>query len=148
VQEVSLAGNRHADLLFDESSISALGLNFWIRYVVTIDFPGRAMYLKKSNRFNQPDVEDASGLTILRKSGKTIVRMVREGSPASAVDVRPGDVIQSIDGVNVDKLSLNALRMRLCEEGKTVRLVASRDSKEREFALSLRDWWHATPSAN
>jgi hypothetical protein len=57
-------------------------------------------------------------------------------------------VIQSIDGEYADRLSLNTLRMRRCEEGKTVRLVTNQDGKEREFALSLRDWWHAAPAAN
>ena len=50
VEEIALAGDQHADLIFSTSRRNVLGLNYWSRYVATFDFPGGAIYLKRGSR--------------------------------------------------------------------------------------------------
>jgi hypothetical protein len=147
VQEFSLAGARHQDLIFSESADNLLGMTFWSRYVVTFDFPHLALFLTEGKGFNQPDVSDMSGLSLIRSRGKTVVHSVSKGSPAEAATIRPQDRLVRVDGQAADGIRLMALRKRFRSEGKTVRLVVSQDAKEREVELALRDWHRVSPGA-
>lgn len=45
----------HKKLLFGESRVSFLGLNYLSRYVVTFDFPNRLVYMKKGKQYSRTD---------------------------------------------------------------------------------------------
>ena len=64
-----------------------LGLNFWSRFVVTFDFPGRKVYLRKGAGYDRPDVLDRSGLHLLKREGRVIAEIVDVGRPAAAAGV-------------------------------------------------------------
>jgi hypothetical protein len=139
---------RHGGLLFHTDDSSLLGMNFWSRYVVTFDFPRKAMYVRKGKRFDQPDVFDLSGLSVFRRNGKAVIDSVAAESPAGRAGIQPHDVILAIDGVRAEKVHLETLRTRLCADGKKIKLRVSRDGKEHDVEFTLRDWRPATPADN
>lgn len=138
VDAVSLSGFRHEKLIFNESKMNVLGLGYWSRYVATFDFRLHTIYLKKGRRFDQPDLCNWSGLHLLRIKGRTVVDFVDKGSPAEEIGIHPRDVLLRIDEANVCGMSLDALRRRLCDEGKKYRLRIQRGQNEFEKTIVLR----------
>jgi hypothetical protein len=55
-----LGNKNQSNLLFTESRVNILGLNYWSRYVSTFDFARGVMYLQESRRFNEPDALERS----------------------------------------------------------------------------------------
>jgi hypothetical protein len=139
VAEIALAGHRHADLIFSASARNILGLGYWSRYVATFDFPGGAIYLKRGSRFDQPDTQDQSGLTLVRVEGRTLVLSVEEGSPAALAGIRPQDVILKANGARAEDIPLVGLRRLLAGKATKVSLLLRRGGQEREVSLVLRD---------
>ncbi len=137
VAEVELEGFRHADLIFSTSGWNVLGLTYWSRYVATFDFPGQAIYLKKSTRFDQPDSHDLSGLSVVRVGGRTTVVVVDVGTPAAGAGIRPGDVILKVNGADAGEMTLTAIRRLLAARGAKVTLVLGRGGKEQEAVMAL-----------
>jgi hypothetical protein len=135
--EMTVAGHRHTKLLFTESKTSVLGLGYWWRYVVTFDFPDKALYLKKARGYELPDAEDASGLSLLRRGDRIVVYRVSGGSAAARSGLRVNDVILEVDGRPAAEVRLGGLRQLLCQVGKTVRLVVSRGGARRDISLAL-----------
>jgi hypothetical protein len=118
-----------------------LGADFLARYRVTFDYARRRMYLVPRARTLPRAELDMSGLYLVsdRVARRLIVQEVRPGSPAQSVDVRPGDVLISVDGRSTADLSLAAVRGVLrSADGRIVRLVLSRDGVARELRLTLR----------
>jgi PDZ domain/Aspartyl protease len=138
VAEISVAGYRHAELIFSTAPRNVLGLNYWSRYVATFDFAGGAIHLKRGSQFDQPDTQDLSGLTFVRVNGRTLVLSVEERSPAAIAGIKPHDVILKANGEKTEATSLVALRRRLGVEGTKVSLLLTRDGEEREVLLVLQ----------
>lgn len=139
VADTELAGHRHSDLIFSTSQRNILGINYWARYVATFDFPGGAIYLKKSSRFDQPDTHDLSGLTVVRVGGRTVVVAVDDGTPAARAGIRPDDVILKVNGTNAGDVALAVLRRLLAEKGAKVTVLLTRGGEERKATLTLPD---------
>ncbi len=70
LRSFTVGGFEQRGLLFSSNPRrSSVGLSFLSRYAVTLDFPNRAIYLRKGERFNEPDHPDLSGLHLLRRDG-------------------------------------------------------------------------------
>jgi predicted metalloprotease with PDZ domain len=83
------------------------------RYVVTIDFPGKRLFLKRYETAPADlDTYDRSGMRI--ETGPTGFRVlsVAAGTPAAEAGLHPGDVIVAIDGRPASSISLPVL----CDE--------------------------------
>jgi Aspartyl protease/PDZ domain len=140
LSEFSLGGYRHRHLVFDRGNVNFLGLNYWLRYVVTFDLPAGAMYLKKSARFDAPDLRDMGGMHLDLIAGRVHVHSVEKRSPAESVGIHPEDTIVRIQGENAECMQLQRLRRLLCVEGTTITLSVNRGKGERTVRLELRDW--------
>lgn len=139
VAEFDLGGHRHPGLIFATSGGNYLGLNYWSRYVTTFDFPGGAIYLKKGARYDQADVHDLSGLTVIRLAGRTTVVAVEADSPAAKAGIRPQDVIVKVNGASADEMGLTAVRRLLATKGTKVAVTVARGSQSLEASLALAD---------
>jgi hypothetical protein len=135
-----LADFRHGDLVFSASQRNILGVNYWLRYVATFDFPAGAIYLKPGARFDQPDTLDLSGLTLVRVGRRTLIDAVEESSPAALAGIRAQDVVLRVNGENAEGLSFTSLRRLLAVKGARIVLLLSRGQEEREVPLVLREW--------
>jgi C-terminal processing protease CtpA/Prc len=112
-------------------------MNYWARYVTTFDFPGGAIYLKRGSSYDQPDMHDMSGLTLVRAEGRTLVISVEEGSPSALAGISPQDAILKANGKAAEGLPLQALRLLLAEKGAKVALLLSRGGDKRNVSLAL-----------
>lgn len=137
--EIELAGHRHPDLIFSAPGRNLLGINYWSRYVTTFDFAGKAIYLKKSSRYDLPDTHDLSGLTFVRMAGRVTVLDVEAGSPAAQAGIKTRDVIRTANDSPVDGVPLATVRRSLAVRGAKVSLLLERDGKEREVSVVLPD---------
>jgi Aspartyl protease/PDZ domain len=137
---MEFVGDRHENQVFAEArETSAVGLNFLSRYVVTFDFPGRTMYVRKGDRFGEPAPDpDLSGLGFVYRAGQVMVESVDKGSPAFDAGLRPGDVVLSVDGVRADRIRLWLLPDSFRTRGKSIRIVVSTAGKEREAIMTLK----------
>ncbi len=137
VAEVELGGHRHSGLIFSTSQRNVLGVNYWSRYVATFDFPGGAVYLRKSSRFDQPDTHDLSGLSVVRVGGRTVVVAVDDGTPAARAGIRVRDVILKVNGASAGDMTLTAVRRLLAQKGAKVAVLLARGGEERETSVAL-----------
>ena len=121
-----------------EADRNLLGLGFWSRFLVTLDLPHSAIYLKKGKGFARPDLHDLSGLHLLRVEGKTVVYSVDKDSVAAAKGIKGGDQILRLGTDTVDKTSMFRLRRALSQAGETVSLTLRRNTEEMQVELVLK----------
>ncbi|MBS0266645.1 MAG: PDZ domain-containing protein [Planctomycetes bacterium] len=129
----------HRDLGFVGAHTNALGLNYFSRFLTTFDFRGRALYLKKGERFDKTDFFDASGLNFMKRNGQYVVHSITPGSPASEIDIQNGDVIVHIDGVDATKKTMFEIQEMFSKAGSSVIVTVQRHRAvfERRIALSI-----------
>ena len=135
----SLNGFTHQDLVFDQAQQNTLGLRYLSRFVITADFQKRVLFLKKGRRYGDKDHHDLSGLHFVRDHGHIVVRHVDEGSPAHFAGIQAGDVLLALDGNDLAKCDLFAIRCALCSSGRRVDLRLRRGVEVKETALFLQE---------
>ncbi len=123
--------------IFHESGANFLSLAYLSRFVVTLDFPNRRMYLQEGKAFNRPDRSDASGLHVIRRDDKTIVHSVDNDSPATKSGIRSGDAIRKIGEIEATRASLFDLRRVLSGSGTEVRVVGNRGGTDYDVLMTL-----------
>jgi hypothetical protein len=109
---------------------------FLARFIVTFDFPNKAIYLKPGKRVGIDDRDDASGIILMRKkNGKTMVHDVVENSTAAKAGIKVDDILVSVEKFKAEEKSLFEIRELFCEEGKTIPLTIQRGDKLMHVSL-------------
>ncbi|MEM6989440.1 MAG: aspartyl protease family protein [Myxococcota bacterium] len=94
-----------------------LGNGFLDDYRVTIDGPGRQLFLAPKDGDGDPaPVRPTPGFYFRRDGGRFVVKVVVDETPVARAGIEPGDRLLSIDGHGLDELDLEAecrLRERL-----------------------------------
>lgn len=90
-----------------------LGIRFWSRFVVTFDFPGHKVFLRKGKNYERPDVWDSSGLHLSSKEGAKVIAEVDRGSPGALAGFEVGDVVLKVGDLRAAEVSLFELRSAL-----------------------------------
>jgi hypothetical protein len=140
-QNFSIGPFQHRNLLFSSpASGNWLGLAYWSRYKVTLDFPGLTLYLKPGAHFDRLDQPDRSGFDFARCDDGTVVERVEKGSPAAQAGIEPGDVLKSVAGIPVDQGSLFPIRRLLRQQGQSIKVKVRHGKEEREPVLPLGAW--------
>lgn len=127
----------HEMTVIGSGSFNVLGLDYLSRYLVTVDFPGAAIYLKRGWRFDRYELADTCGLQIIRKASRYVVTVAAPGSPAEAAGLNVNDVIYSIDRANARDLSLFEVRELLSQDGGAAVIVALRGERTIETTLKF-----------
>src|SRR4029077_3478902 len=83
VLKTECGGFAHYNVNFEPESYDGLGVGYLSRYVVTLDFPRRRLFLQKGRHYDRADQCDQSGLTIVMRDGEFEVVHVWACSPAS-----------------------------------------------------------------
>lgn len=125
--------------VFNEATDNILGIGFWSRFVVTFDFPGKRVYLRRGANYSDRDLcWNLSGIRIERREGSVVVSRVTVVSPGAAVGIRPGDTLLQIGDLHAETASLFELRRALSREG-TLNCVVRRGLWKHRMTLVLRD---------
>ena len=139
VGSLTIGPFKYRDLIFGEGNFNSLGLDFLSRHLVTFDFPKGRIYLKKGSQFNKIDEEDMSGLHLLRISGKTVVHIVDEASPAGNAGIIAGDIIVKVEGKEAQSYDMGQLRQLLkSEDGRSITMTIQRDDDLKKVVFVLK----------
>jgi predicted aspartyl protease len=111
------------------------------QFTTIFDYSRRQLIFEKNKQYGVPDSYDRSGMWFGHVGDHFEVVDVIAGGPAAAAGIRVGDQILAIDGQDVRRLDLPAVRLRFRSESpkKRVRLVLRREGERREVSLTLRD---------
>ena len=137
VSGLKLAGYEHTHARINRTSYSMIGLGMLSRHVVTLDFRGRRMHLRRGLRFGVPDQQDLSGLHLLFRDGQIVVDSVDAGSEAERQGLRAGDQILIADNVPGSGEWLFTIRERLSKPSQELVVVYRRDGRIETAALRL-----------
>jgi TPR repeat protein len=117
---------------------SRLGASFVRRHVLTVDYPNQVLYLKPGKAFAKPEDTDMSGLSLVRKDGKTLASRVDQDSPAFRAGVRENDKIVSINGQMAASMKLRTVRNLLATgPGDKITLEIERTGQRMTIGFSL-----------
>jgi hypothetical protein len=138
---IQIGANTHRELDFsDGGPISALGIAFLSRYVVTFDFPRQTLYLKKGHRFDVPERRNLSGMCLTASEGQVLVDNVAAHGPADEAGVQNKDVILRVGKSDASTIRLHQLRGILSAAGTEAELFIRRGADTLTAHLKLRDW--------
>jgi Aspartyl protease len=136
-RQVALSGFSVNQPIFEESpSMSVLGLGFWSRFVVTIDFPGDKIYLQKGKKYERPDLRGLSGLHLIKRDGAVVIESVDKNSSGTLAGIQAGDVLVTLGNKRADETTLFEIRKALSQGGPLACSVR-RGSEERRVTLDL-----------
>ena len=140
VSSIALGPFQHKSLKVAWTNENVLGLAYLARYLVTFDFSGRAVYLKESSRYAQPENDDMSGLRFVKRDKSFIVDRVTPAGQGDVAGFKAGDAIVRVNGDDSWNYSLAELRNIFMTEGQSVNAVVLREGEELELLLELRDY--------
>jgi hypothetical protein len=137
VKSVEVGIFDHANLRFATRNQSILGLGYWSRYVVTLDFPNSKLYLSPVPRFRSPFGRHVgSGMSLVSDNGRIVAESVRKGGPAALAGVKVGDIITRIANTPVNGVSIFGVYEALDAADKTS-LTIQRGKESRTLTLVL-----------
>jgi hypothetical protein len=135
----------HRSLEVTAARQDAIGLGYLCQFVCLFDFPARRLYLKPAKLFGRGNCFDLDGLvlpetnplTMLLSSGLT-VSGTRAGSPAEAVGIQAGDVLQSLGDFELRAYPLSSLyRYVRWQEAEKFELRVARGKETLTFELPV-----------
>jgi hypothetical protein len=141
LSSLSVAGFQHEYLRFTScKNTNVLGLGYWHRYRVTIDFPAGRLFLAKGKRFAEPDRGSVCGIGLLFKKSSIAVNFVDKKSPAWTGGVRARDILVELCGRPVSEMKPVEIHRLLRAEGKRITMTLDRNGKKIEAAFTLREY--------
>jgi hypothetical protein len=126
------------ELTFHDGNQNRLGLGYLSRYEVTFDFPNKLLYVSEGNGFDKPDLTDTGGLHLARREDMIVVDRVDSDSAAEASGLEEDDVMLTIDGLDVDSISLENYRRVFRKDSGTVDVTYERAGRRCETTIELR----------
>jgi hypothetical protein len=144
LEAVKVGKFRHEGLIVNSAEQNGIGLSYLARFLVTFDFPHGKMYLKKGAHADEADSPlNLSEVEIGRDGEKVAVRAVGGYGPAHRFGLRAGDIVESIDGCPVVRLSNWQVRRLFGREGRPITAVVRRGAER----LTLQTDAPARPAA-
>jgi membrane-associated protease RseP (regulator of RpoE activity) len=118
-----------------------IGTTVLERFRCTFDYARGTLWLAPAARFDEREAFTRSGLWYTRWAGVVIVFGVVKGSPAEEAGLKIRDVLRSINGRSVEKMTPEELDrvLRDGKPGSIVKLTYERELKEETVELTLAD---------
>jgi predicted aspartyl protease len=127
--------------LADAGTIALLGGEVLSRFTVTLDYPGKRLFLEKNTEFGKPFIFSRAGFSgIFEGEGYKVMTVVPNG-PAAQAGIEKDDVILAMDGLPTKGMGLSRSREIFRREPGTqvpVRL-RSASGAAREVVLILKE---------
>ncbi len=126
----------------DAGAIANLGAGILRRFVFVLDYRAGKAYFQKSRLFDEPERRDRFGAFLDFDASGHRVLAVREGSPAAALKISPGDRLLAMNGRPVDSEPALAIWEKLRQPaGTKVSLrLRSAGGEERTVEAVLADF--------
>jgi hypothetical protein len=127
---------RHDGLLVNSAEQNGIGVSYLSRYLVTFDFPHSKLYLKKGAHFDDPDARlNLWDVGVDRSDDKLTICDVHAYSQSGRMGLRAGDVVESLNGVDVRRFSNWQVRRLFGREGQPLTAAIRRGTGK----LTLRN---------
>ncbi len=121
----------------------SIGGELMSRFHIVYNFPEEKIFFKKNTSFKKGYHHNLSGLTIKAKGAKLNIfeiTEVREQSSAKKAGLQAGDIIESVNGVTLQYLSLSLVNGLLnTKPGKKVKVEVNRNGSRVKAILTLAD---------
>ena len=128
LRSLHFAGVNYPEVVMQVSQQNALGLAFFNRHDVVLDFPFNMLYLQHHQDYAKRQEVDKSGIRVILKEKKIIVFSIKPIEGALIYDIEKDDEIVSVNGKQ--NLSLYQIRQLLRgKEGERLSLEIKRDKK-------------------
>jgi hypothetical protein len=140
VSRLRLGGVSFDDVDAGAGGVALVGGEILRRFTVIFDFAHARMILEPNEHLNDAFLFDASGVTLrlVTESGDFVVHSVIQGSPASEMGMRDGDLIQSIDGLPSKRFTLRQVQSIFLRVGAEHHLTVQRGNQLLSFDIKLR----------
>ena len=117
--------------------IGIVGNDFWERFDMIIDLPGKRLFLKPNTKFNDPFESPVRGFSYTDRSrtlGYWVVNSLAEESNAEKAGLRNGDRIVAVNGRDVKGISLEE-RKTFFDGMTEITLTIQRDHETVEISF-------------
>lgn len=136
LQSIRLKGYRYPGIVMQESGQNALGLAFFKRHNVVLDFPFNKLYLQYHVDYMDADEIDKSGVRLVLDNGKIKVFGIIPMAGAKIKGLEKGDEIISVNN-NTDISLYQIRRLLRGKEGTKIPMVIKRDRTMYEVDIVL-----------
>lgn len=126
LQSIRLAGFESRGLTFSEAPLNMLGLGYWSRFAITLDFREGMLYVAPGNHFERPSSPENLRVSLVRERGLTFVDSIKRGSLAEQSGLRSGDLILNVGGLPAGTSSIQALTAALGTSSSAVPVLVQR----------------------
>jgi Aspartyl protease/PDZ domain len=111
------------------------------RFVVTIDYERRRLYLEPGRRYRERDRLSCSGAFLFKSEDRVLAGQIIRGSAAHSAGLKLLDVVTTIDGKPAASYTPEELDRMFVrgEEGASHTLVVERDGEQRTLMVKLKD---------
>lgn len=121
-----------------DSRDGVLGNQVLSRFNQVYDFQGEQVWLQANRKMNQPTFLHRTGLGLLSSTNGAIVKRITAGSAAEIQGLVAGDLITSINGVEVSRANYDQLRYEMSHPDQDVADLCWQRAGERQCgSLSL-----------
>lgn len=147
INKFSIGSFEYRDAIFYESNQSSLGLGFLRRHLVTFDFQGRKMYLKKGEHFDRPTDAHISienlGFELRRHRNNIFVDSIDPNGPAYKKGIRQDDVLLKVYDQDISSYGLVELVEFLSQlhkgEDEVITFTINRGNETKHVSFGKND---------
>lgn len=128
-------------LMASKDFAGLIGTEFWERFTIVFDSPGKRVWLTPNRSYADPVEYDQSGLRIHAEGPgfhRFVIGRILAKSPGAEAGIEAGDVIESVDNTSADAMTLTELRSMLCKSNANYSIGVVRGNRHLRVALTLR----------
>jgi hypothetical protein len=130
-----------AGSMADPDAAGLIGGRVWRRFVVTLDYGRKTMWLDRNAELDKPEAAAGTGIVWgpAGPGGGAVVRGLVDGAPGAEAGIAVGDKLVSVDGRPVAAIPRAELSAMFKQVGQPHKVVVERDGKQIAITLTARD---------
>lgn len=124
-----------------ETGLGIAGGELLKRYTLIFDYSRSILIMEKNSLSKERMNSDMSGLTIIALGApynKFQIIAVDEKTPGEEAGLKPGDILEKIDGKDCAEMSLSRIRDMFRKNKKSYKINAGSETESREIILKTR----------
>jgi C-terminal processing protease CtpA/Prc len=128
----------------DNSGHSVLGNAMISRFNIILDYQNKQLLMEKNRYYSAQFILNRSGLSSLTHAEGAAVIAVREDSPVDHHGIEKGDIIISINNIDINEENLDSLLDQINDLNTSKKLCVLKLKTTRCFTLKMRHFKQGT----